>query len=143
VTTNRRRMILRANGIWLLLASTAGLAADISGAFFARGPVGNVLRGAPEAAIGFMEAHGLAMILGVLFMVAAPRRSWHLAGAAIHILLGTCNLVFWQIFVTGDALAVGYFTTGLHAVFTALQLLAARQVAEPPASRIAAATASG
>lgn len=126
MTTAIRRAILRANGGWLLLAAIPALAMDIAGAFFARGPEAAVLSAAPEAAIGFIEAHGLALIIGVLFCTAAPRRAWHLTGAAVHALLGTANLAFWQIFVTSNMLAAGYVTTGLHFTFLALQLLAAR-----------------
>jgi hypothetical protein len=130
VTATTRTIVLRANACWLLLASVAALSMDISAAFFERGPQVAVLRAAPEAAIGFIEAHGLALILGVLFAVAAPRRAWHLTGAAVHALLGGCNLVFWQMFVTSNVLAVGYVTTGLHVAFVALQLLAARSAGE-------------
>jgi hypothetical protein len=41
------------------------------------------------------------------------------------MLLGTANLVFWQIFITDDILAAGYSTTSLHWLFAVLQLLAA------------------
>jgi hypothetical protein len=54
-----------------------------------------------------------------------PERSWHLTAAAVHVLLGAANLVFWQIFIAADMLAVGYITTALHGLFVALQLLAA------------------
>jgi hypothetical protein len=69
---------------------------------------------------------------------AAPERSWHLAAAAIHVLLGTANLVFWQIFVAGDMLATGYVTTSLHWLFVALQLAAAAlgRAAAPTAGAI-------
>ena len=52
-------------------------------------------------------------------------RSWHLTAAAVHLLLGTANLVFWDIFVAGDALIAGYVTTSLHWLFVGLQLFAA------------------
>src|SRR5574341_2340981 len=95
------------------------------GAFFAAGPESQMLAVQPVAAVGFLEAHGLALIIGVLFWRAAPLRSWHLAAVAVHILLGAVNLVLWQIFIVTDMLALGYLTTSLHWLFVALQLYAA------------------
>ena len=110
---------------------------DIPAAFFSRGPAKELLAQAPHAAIGFVEAHGLALILGVLLWRAAPARSWHLTAVAVHLLLGTANIVFWQIFVAGHVLVMGYITTALHWLFVVLQLLAA--LARQDASRFAAA----
>jgi hypothetical protein len=125
MSTTLRRMILRANALYLLVAAGGGLVSDIRGAFFGAGPVGVIVAAAPHAAIGFIEAHGLALIIGVLLWRAEPTRAWHLAAAAVHILLGTANVVFWPIFVAADMLVVGYVTTALHAAFALLQLLAA------------------
>jgi hypothetical protein len=94
--------------------------------------VGRIVAAAPHAGIGFVEAHGLAVILGVLLWRAAPERSWHLAAAAIHVLLGTANVVFWQIFVAADMLAMGFVTTSLHALFAVLQLAAVMVSAAVP-----------
>ncbi len=87
--------------------------------------MGRIVAAAPHAGIGFVEAHGLAVILGVLLWRVAPERNWHLAAAAIHVLLGTANLAFWSFFVAADMLAMGYVTTSLHWLFVALQLAAA------------------
>ena len=56
----------------------------------------------------------MAFIIGILLWRAEPARLWHLTAAAVHLLLGTSNLVFWQIFVAADALWGGYVTTSLH-----------------------------
>jgi hypothetical protein len=96
-------------------------------------PVSRIIASAPHAGIGFIEAHGLALIIGVLLWRAPPVRAWHLTGAAVHVLLGISNLVFWQFFVAADMLWVGYLTTSLHGLFVVLQLLAAR-AAGPGAS---------
>jgi hypothetical protein len=117
--------VLKANGLFLLLAGSWGLWADLAGAFAGIGPQRAILAGAPDAAIGFVEAHGLAIIFGVLLWTAEPKRMWHLTGMAIHTLLGTSNLVFWQIFVAADMLPAGYLTTSLHAAFVLLQAMCA------------------
>jgi hypothetical protein len=120
-----RQLLLRANALFLIVAALGGLRSDLMGAWLGRGPVAPILGTAPHAAIGFVEAHGLAVILGVLLWRALPQRSWHVTAACIHLLLGTSNLVFWQAFVAGDMLAVGHVTTLLHALFLVLQAWAA------------------
>lgn len=120
-----RHLVLRANAIFLLLASAGGFASDIRGIFFGLGPVARLVAEAPYSGIGFVEAHGLAFIIGILMWRSQSSRSWHLAAVAIHVLLGTANLVFWQLFVVSNMLTVGYVTTALHVVFVGLQSVAA------------------
>lgn len=140
MTTQTRERILRANAVYLVLASLGGLISmDIPGAFFARGPAAGILAQAPHAAIGFFEAHGLALIFGVLLWRAAPLRSWHVTAMAVHVLLGTANILFWQIFIAANVLAMGYITTGLHWLFVILQLFAAFAAKESPSAHAAKA----
>ena len=131
-----KRLLLRANAIFLLAASTGGFLSDVRGIFFGLGPVGRVVAQAPDAGIGFIEAHGLAFILGILLWRAESLRSWHLTAAAIHVLLGTANLVFWSMFVAVDMLPAGYLTTSLHWLFVSLQLTAAATITRSPQTRI-------
>jgi hypothetical protein len=120
-----RRLILRANAAYIAVAGTVGFATDLAGAFYGFGPQGLVLERAPMAAIGFVEAHGLAVILATLLWRAAPDRAWHVAAGAMVALLGLSNLTFWQLFVQTDMLVMGYVTTGLHLTFAVLQAVAA------------------
>src|SRR5262245_55730701 len=131
MTSATRRGILRANAIYLGLGAVGGFFfLDLPGIVSGVGPGGRILSNAPHAAIGFVEAHGLAFILSVLLWRAEPARSWHVTGATIGLLLGTCNLIFWQIFVVGEALAMGYVTTGLHWIFAVVQGWVALQATE-------------
>jgi hypothetical protein len=125
MTAKARLRILRANALFLLAASTGGLIMDILGSFFARGPEAAIVAAAPGSGIGFIEAHGLAFILGTLLWRAASVRRWHLTAAGIHLLLGTANLVFWPFFIATDSLAMGYVTTGFHWLFVVVQTAAA------------------
>lgn len=134
MTEQTRKMILRVNAVFLLVAGVSGFLNDLRGVYTATGPLGRILVSLPDAGIGFIEAHGLAVILGVLLWRAEPLRSWHLTAAAIHVLLGGANLAFWQLFITADILAVGYITTLLHGLFVVLQLFAAT-TAKPVAIR--------
>ena len=126
MTIKTRQYILRANALFLLIASAGGFIADIVAVNTLAGPMGRVIADAPHSAIGLIEAHGLAFILGVLLWRAEPSRAWHLTAAAIHLLLGTANLVFWQVFVSwrcsGCGLRLNRHCTGL---FVLLELLAA------------------
>jgi hypothetical protein len=122
MSNTTRAFILRGNAIFLLLASVAAFFADVAGSLFGVGPVAAMFANAPYLAIGSMESHGLAFILGVLLWRAPAERAWHLTALGIEVLLGSCNLLFWQLFVVNDMLAVGYVTTVLHWTFVALQL---------------------
>ena len=126
MTTATRRLILRANALYLGIASIAGLLLlDLRGIVFGSGPEGAILAAAPHAGIGFVEAHGLALILSVLLWRAQPVRYAHLTAASVQLLLGISNIAFWQIFVTTDAVPMGVAVTSAHLVFAALQLAAA------------------
>ncbi|WP_063830307.1 hypothetical protein [Bradyrhizobium murdochi] len=131
-----RHIILSANATFLLAASAGGFASDVRGIFFGLGPVARVVAEAPYAGLGFIEAHGLAFILGILMWRAQPARGWHLAAAAIHVLLGTANLIFWQLFIVSDMLLVGYVTTALHGLFVVLQMSAATSARMPDSAAV-------
>jgi hypothetical protein len=126
MTSNLRRIVLRGNAVYLGTAAIVSLFfMDIPGIFFGLGPEARIVATAPHTGIGFVEAHGLAFILSVLLWRAVPDRSWHVTGAAVSTLLGTCNLVFWQMFIAADALVMGYVTTSFHWTFAIAQVCAA------------------
>jgi len=135
--SSARQLLLRLNAMFLLVAASGGLVTDLVGAFFAKGPQAIVLARAPHAAIGFVEAHGLALILGVLLWRALPSRASHFTAAAVQVLLGTANLVFWQVFGAADMLVTGYVTTMLHWIFVGLQLFAALTFEAPRFAKLA------
>jgi hypothetical protein len=123
---NLRRLLLRANAVFLIVAAVgAWVTADFPASFSGSGPMGTLIAHQPALGIGFIEAHGLAIILGVLLWRAPSAPSWHLTGAAIHLLLGSCNVIFWQFFIAMDALPMGWVTTVMHGLLFALQSFAA------------------
>jgi hypothetical protein len=135
MTLAKRAAVLRADAVFLMAASVGGLATDLAGAFLQRGLQSRVLAAVPAAAIGFVEAHGLALILGIVLWRARVERAWHLTAAGIHQLLGTANLVFWPLFITADMLMVGYLTTTFHGLFLVGQLVAAATAGAPAPGR--------
>lgn len=111
---------LRLDGALLVLAGTAALVSDTVGHFLGVGPLAKSL-GSPYT-IGSFEAHGLAIIIG-LFLLGANARVWHWMGLAVHVLLGTANLIFWNSFVQLGVIPVGIVTTVLHGVFVCAQTI--------------------
>lgn len=128
MTTTVRQLILRAEALYIGIAGFAGVIFDIRGVLYGLGPQGRALAAAPHAGIGFVEAHGLAVILAVVLWRSKSDRAAHLTALAVVALLGTANLAFWQTFIAMDALAMGYLTTALHWTFVALNLAAAVQL---------------
>ena len=74
--------------------------------------------------LGFVEAHGLAMLLAVVLLGAAtaPSPADHLLATAVHMLLGGANLLFWDDTVVplGQQSVVAA-ATGVHLVLAAIQ----------------------
>jgi hypothetical protein len=134
-----RRLILRFHACYLGLSALAGLIfLDMAAVLYGIGPEARLLGAAPGTAIGFIEAHGLALILSVLFWRAPASRAWHITGAATAGLLGVCNLAFWDMFVATESLAMGYVATGLHLAVAALQIGAALTVSRTAITSTAA-----
>ena len=132
MTASMRQLVLRAHGVYIGLAGIVALIAwDIPGSFFGSGPQARILGDSLHAGIGFVEAHGLAIILGVLLWRATPERSWHYVGLAIAVLLGASNLAFWQLFIVGDVLVAGYVSTALHWTFAVLHVVCLVSAREP------------
>jgi hypothetical protein len=112
---------LRCDGIFLALAGSLAMTMETVGHFGGVGPLAAQF-GSPHT-IGGFEAHGLAVMLGLLLYRAAglpERRMWHWLGLTIHVFLGLANLVFWSSFVELNVVPVGVVTTILHAAVVAL-----------------------
>lgn len=115
-----RRVILRASALWLVLASAAYILMRAFGAPFTHGA-------------GGIEGHGLALITGTLMWSAMPRRSWHIAGALIHLWFGTVGLAALK--ASAAFLAIGHLMTALHFFLAMLLLLAAGTLASARMTR--------
>jgi len=121
----RRKALLYANGIFLTLMGGPFVVFDLLSYFWGSGPLGQQFY-AVGYAVGFVEAHGLAFILGLLLLRAArwePVAFWHLLGAGIHLLLGSCNLLFWPFIVAMDVVMIEIVITSLHFLLFGLQAL--------------------
>lgn len=118
------RMLLLVNGVLLALVAAVQAALDLAGAFTGLGPLAAALGGNPDA-IGYFEAHGLALIFGILMIAHRNDARWHWIAATIHLLLGGANLLFWPTFTTYGLVPAGIAATSGHVIFATLQLAAA------------------
>jgi hypothetical protein len=112
-----RQTILRGNAPFLgLFGAVSFFMLDVRGIWFSSGPQTAVLRGEPASGVGFLEAHGLAVVVAVWLWRSSrtenPDRAWHLTAAAVHTLLAT-----------------------LHCLFAMLQLVAARYASQAELTR--------
>jgi hypothetical protein len=137
MSESARRVLLRVNAVFLFVAALgAWVTADFPASFSGSGPLGPLIAHQPALGLGFIEAHGLAIILGVLLWRAASTISWHLTAAAIHLLLGSCNVIFWQFFIATDTLLMGWVTTVMHGLLFVLQSFAALFAARDAAGSV-------
>jgi hypothetical protein len=92
-----RRLLLTADGVFLAFVSGFQVLFEIAAYYRGAGPYGELFDHSPYI-IGWVEAHGLALLIGVLLLAVARRdlrRFWHVFAAAVHVLLGGANIVFW------------------------------------------------
>ncbi|MCB0063755.1 MAG: hypothetical protein KDE19_16645 [Caldilineaceae bacterium] len=114
-----RTLILRADAILLAFFGLFGIVMDLLGYFAGMGAWGTLFWQNPLA-VGVVEAHGLALIVALLLLRHATVREtmgWHLTAVSTHLLLGICNLLFWQVFITVNLLPLGVVATLYHFIF--------------------------
>jgi hypothetical protein len=135
--TAARRRLLQANGAFLVVVGGVQVVFELLAYYAGAGPYGYLFEESPYA-IGWVEAHGLAFIIGVLLLTVAARdlrRFWHVLAAAVHTLLGTANLVFWNSFIVFDMVPMGVAATVVHFVLVAAHIGAFVVAREPAPAR--------
>ena len=83
------RRLLPANGIVLIVVGGLQVVPELAAHFAGAGPYGEIFKESPYT-IGWVEAHGLAFLVGVLLIGVVARdgsRFWHLFAAAVHFVL--------------------------------------------------------
>jgi len=118
-----RRLVMIVDGGFFAVVGTAQMSMELLGHHLGAGPFGRVFEQSPYS-IGWVEAHGLAALIGVLFLVAGGRdgrRYWHGFALSVHVLLGAANLMFWSSFVTFGTVPVGVLATIAHLGFVIAQ----------------------
>ena len=120
-----RRKVLRANGYFLIGIGAVMVGLGLASRHASAGPLGATFsEQMPAAVLSWVEAFGLAAILGVIF-VRTSRTSyppfWNLVAASVHGLMATANLAYWDTFVTLDMTGPGTGATVAHLLFVALE----------------------
>jgi hypothetical protein len=118
--------LLLVNGIVLAGVATVQATFDLAGSFLNLGPTAGALYQNPDT-IGYFEAHALALMIAILILMnrKAEGATWNWVAAAFHAMAGGSNLIFWSSFSVYGLVPMGVAATTMHAVFLALQLVAA------------------
>lgn len=113
------KTILSANAAFLTAVGLTQILFELASHYRGAGPLGDRFTGSPYT-IGFLEAHGLAVLIGILFLKAARAQTthfWHGFAISVHLLLGGANLLFWHSFVALDFVRPGLAATLCHGLF--------------------------
>jgi hypothetical protein len=125
--TTARPRLLPANDVFLVSVGGIQVVVELLAYYAGAGPYGYIFEASPYA-IGWVEAHGLAFIIGILLLLSVAvrdlRRFWHVVAAVVHTLLGTANLLFWNSFVAVGMVPMGITATVVHVVFVAAHIAA-------------------
>jgi hypothetical protein len=118
-TRRARRTVLLADGLFLALVGGVQIIQELLAHYAGAGAYADIFADSPYT-LGWFEAHGLAVLVGLLFLTIATRdlrRFWHTFGLAVHVLLGGANLLFWASFTAFDAIPMGILATAAHVLF--------------------------
>lgn len=116
------KTVLKLNALFLMLIGSLQIIFELLSHFMGAGPLADRFLESPYT-LGFFEAHGLAVLMGILLWRAAanPQKFWHQLAVIIHILLGGANLLFWNSFIQLDFVAPGIVATVFHGIFVVLE----------------------
>ena len=122
-----QRRLLGCHGWLLLTVGTIAVSAACWGQVAGSGPFA-YLHANRVAAVGFIEAYGLAALLGIGLRLAATAdhlRRWHILAALVHAGLFTVNLAFWDLYAHLGLVPAGWIATASHALLALLESAAA------------------
>jgi hypothetical protein len=94
-----RRWLLLANGVFLVVVGGVQVVFELLAYYAGAGPYGYVFAES-RYAIGWVEAHGLACIIGVLLLTVAARdgrRFWHVLAAAVHFVFVVAHVAAFVV----------------------------------------------
>jgi hypothetical protein len=135
VLERARRILLTADGVFLAVIGSVQVLLEVVAYYGGAVPYGELFERSPDL-IGWLEAHGMAFLIGVLLLAVARndlRRFWHVFAAAVHVLLGGANIVFWDSFLAFGMVPMGVAATVVHVVFVMLHAAALLSRARPAA----------
>ena len=125
-----RRILLLINGGALAMVGVAQVILELLSYYAGVGIYGPLFHNSPYV-VGWVEAHGLATLIGILFLAVAAfdgGRRWHIVALCVHLLLGTANIVFWSGFSAFGMVEAGVVATTGHLLLVTAHLIAIASV---------------
>jgi hypothetical protein len=116
-----RDTLLLIDGVFLAVVGGVQVTFELLSYYAGAGPLGDIFDQSPYT-IGWVENHGLALLIGLLLLTVAVRdgrRFWHGFALAVHFLLALANVMFWSGFVAFDLVPLGIAATAAHVGFIA------------------------
>ena len=116
------KTVLKSNAIFLMLVGSLQMVFELISHFMGVGPLADRFLNSPYT-LGFFEAHGLAVLIGILLWRSAanPEKFWHQLAVVVHILLGGANLLFWDSFIKLGFITPGIAATVFHGIFVIME----------------------
>jgi hypothetical protein len=121
-----KKKVLKIDGIFLVVMGTLAGITDVVAYVSGKGPFGQTYFH-NSITIGGFEAHCLAVISGFILVVkhrASDAVLFNKVAIVIHAVLGTCNLIWFQVFSDTDMIPMGFITTIAHFTFVILNAIA-------------------
>ncbi|MBX9765797.1 MAG: hypothetical protein K2X47_00880 [Bdellovibrionales bacterium] len=117
------KKILKLHGFLLMGLGGLTCVNSVIGFHFSKGPF-QFLGTNEVAAVGFIEAYGLAFLLGASLTTAAAKSArslWHMIAAIAHLFLFIVNIRFWHLYEPLNLQPAGFIATGLHLVLIVIE----------------------
>lgn len=112
--------VLRSDAIFLTIAGLFGVVSDLQLYASGTGSFGRTFYQNPTV-IGVVEAHSLALLVGVsIWFLAHTPRFGHWVGLVAHLIMGTSNIIWFDVFRNVNAETQGVAVTVVHFVFVIL-----------------------
>jgi hypothetical protein len=125
-----RRILLLINGGVLAVVGAAQVILELLSYYAGDGIYGPLFHNSPYV-VGWVEAHGLAALIGIVFLAVAAYdggRRWHIVALCVHLLLATANIVFWSGFRAFGMVGAGIVATTGHLLLVTAHLIAIASV---------------
>jgi hypothetical protein len=118
-------LLLKLDAWFLIMAGTLAGFADLLSYLTGKGVWGMTFYKNPLA-IGFFEAHMLAIIIGLFLFRLNRNQDWNFAmvmALLVHLTLGVSNIIWFDGFSMVNAETMGTIATVIHFVFVSLYVV--------------------
>lgn len=110
-------VLLRSDAVFLAVAGVFGLVSDLRSYATGSGSFARTFYQNPTV-IGVVEAHSLAVLIAVsVWFLANTPRFGHWVALVAHTIMGTSNIIWFEVFRNVNAETQGVAVTVVHFVF--------------------------